>query len=103
VLVGNLTAHLGHSKFPTGLSSASVTPAILDKLPAAIHHGIAAAYAESIQTVFIIAAPIGLIAFLVSWLIPQLELRKGVGGDSGDQSADAVAPVPGQVAPVQAT
>ncbi len=85
VLVGNLVAHLGHTKLPPGLSSASVTPAILDKLPAAAHHGIAAAYAQSIQTVFIIAAPIGLIAFLVSWLIPQVELRRGVGGDSGSE------------------
>jgi MFS family permease len=79
VLVGNLVRHLGAAKLPPGLSSASVTPAILDKLPPAVHHGIAAAYAESIQTVFVIAAPIGLIAFLASWLIPQLELRQGVG------------------------
>ncbi|MGO9883912.1 MAG: MDR family MFS transporter [Solirubrobacteraceae bacterium] len=79
VLVGNLVKHLGTARLPRGLSSASVTPAILDKLPDAVHHGIAAAYAESIQTVFVIAAPIGLIAFLASWLIPQVELRRGVG------------------------
>ncbi len=76
VLVGNLVSHLGNAKLPTGLSSSSITPAILDKLPPAVHHGVAAAYAESIQTVFIIAAPIGFIAFLASWLIPQLELRR---------------------------
>jgi hypothetical protein len=96
VLVGNLAAHLGNTKLPSGLSSGSVTPAILDKLPAAAHHGIAAAYAESIQTVFIIAAPIGLIAFLVSWLIPQVELRQQVGGDSGRPPPK---PGPGQRAP----
>ena len=96
VLVGNLAAHLGKTRLPSGLSSGSVTPAILDKLPAAAHHGIAAAYAESIQTVFIIAAPIGLIAFLVSWLIPQLELRERVGGDSGRPPPE---PGPGQRAP----
>ena len=79
VLVGNLVKHLGTARLPRGLSSSSVTPAILDKLPDAVHHGIAAAYAESIQTVFMIAAPIGLIAFLASWLIPQVELRRGVG------------------------
>jgi MFS family permease len=100
VLVGNLVAHLGHHKFPKGLSSASVTPAILDKLPAAIHHGIAAAYAESIQTVFIIAAPIGLIAFLVSWLIPQLELRQAVGGASSAPPPEPAAPPPAPAAPV---
>ncbi len=79
VLVGNLVMHLGTAKLPPGLSSSSITPAILDKLPQAVHHAVAAAYAESIQTVFMIAAPIGFIAFLASWLIPQMELRKGVG------------------------
>jgi EmrB/QacA subfamily drug resistance transporter len=88
VLVGNLVRHLGTAKLPTGLSSSSVTPAILDKLPQAVHHGIAAAYAQSIQTVFVIAAPIGLIAFLASLLIPQVELRREVGA-SLDASSDA--------------
>ena len=83
VLVGNLIRHLGTAKLPAGLSSSNVTPAILDKLPAAVHHGLAAAYAESIQTVFIIAAPIAFIAFLASWLIPEVELRRSVGTTSG--------------------
>jgi EmrB/QacA subfamily drug resistance transporter len=92
VLVGNLVRHLGTAKLPTGLSSSSVTPAILDRLPQAVHHGIAAAYAESIQTVFVIAAPIGLIAFLASWLIPQLELRQGVGASPDPPSEDPTVP-----------
>ena len=93
VLVHNLAKQLGHARLPAGLSSSSVTPKILDGLPAAVHHGIAAAYAESIQTVFIIAAPVGLIAFLASWLIPQLKLRQGVAG------ADDAAPLPPPAAP----
>jgi EmrB/QacA subfamily drug resistance transporter len=91
VLVGNLVRQLGSAKLPHGLSSAGITPAILDKLPAAAHHGIAAAYAESIQTVFIIAAPIGVVAFLVAWLIPQVELRRGV-GRSDEPSSPATEP-----------
>ena len=82
VLVGNLVRHLGNARLPIGLSSSRVTPAILDRLPQAVHHGIAAAYAESIQTVFLIAAPIGAIAFLAAWFIPQVELRRGVGAAS---------------------
>jgi EmrB/QacA subfamily drug resistance transporter len=78
VLVGNLAKHLGKARLPSGLASSSVTPAILDKLPHAVHHAVSAAYAESIQTVFIIAAPIGAVAFLASWLIPQVELRRAV-------------------------
>ncbi len=91
VLVGNLVSHLGTAKLPTGLSSSSVTPAILDKLPPVVHHGVSAAYAESIQTVFVIAAPIGFIAFLASWLIPQVELRRGVGASPGPPSESPMA------------
>ncbi len=92
VLVGNLVKHLGSARLPRGLSSSSVTPAILDKLPQAVHHGISAAYAESIQTVFVIAAPIAGIAFLVSWLIPQVELRRGVGASPGPPPDPQTAP-----------
>ena len=92
VLVGNLIAHLGHIKLAAGLSTASVSPAILDKLPEAVHHGIAAAYAESIQTVFVIAVPICFLAFLATWLIPQVELRRGVGSASADSAPQASAP-----------
>ncbi len=79
VLVGHLVHDLRGAKLPGGLSASGVTPAILDKLPAAVHHGLALAYSQSIQTVFVIAAPIGAVAFLGSWLIPHMELRRGVG------------------------
>jgi EmrB/QacA subfamily drug resistance transporter len=79
VLVGNLARHLHGAKLPSGLSAASVSPALLRTLSSAARHGFVAAYAESIQTVFIIAAPIGLIAFLTAWLIPHVELRLAVG------------------------
>jgi EmrB/QacA subfamily drug resistance transporter len=97
VLVGNLIRHLHGARLPSGFSSSSVTPALLHTLPAAVHAGLAAAYAESIQTVFVIAAPIGLIAFVASWFIPRLELRRGVGTapSSRDESGtDAPAPQP---------
>jgi EmrB/QacA subfamily drug resistance transporter len=92
VLVGNLVRHLGTARLPTGLTSSSVTPAILDKLPQAVHYSIAAAYAESIQAVFVIAAPVGFIAFLASWLIPQVELRRGVGEPSASPPDTPTAP-----------
>ncbi len=91
VLVGKLADQLRGAKLPSGLSAASVTPAILDRLAPAVHHGIAVAYAESIQTVFVIAAPIGLVAFLGSWLIPHMELRRAVATPLGTAR---VAPTP---------
>jgi MFS family permease len=94
VLTRNLTKHLGHTRLPAGFSSSSVTQRNLNHLPAAVHHGISAAYAESIQTVFIVAAPIGLIAFLASWLIPQLKLRDEVAGEDDSSPLPPVAPRP---------
>jgi hypothetical protein len=32
-------------------------------------------YTESIQTVFVVAVPIAVLAFLAAWLIPQVELK----------------------------
>jgi len=116
VLVGNLVKHLGTAKLPAGVASSSITPAILNKLPTAVHHGLAAAYAESIQTLFIIGAPVAFVAFLVSWLIPQLELRRVVsasqppleGGPSHsppvpDLEAPALAPTMHRATPTKLT
>jgi EmrB/QacA subfamily drug resistance transporter len=75
VLVGNLASHLHGLSLPAGFSAADATPATLSHLPAAIHHGFVAGYAESIQTVFLIAVPIAALAFLATWLIPQVKLR----------------------------
>jgi EmrB/QacA subfamily drug resistance transporter len=76
VLVGNLSRHLHGVTLPAGFSSADVTPAVLSHLSAVVRHGFVAGYAESIQTVFLVAVPIAALAFLISWLIPQVELRK---------------------------
>jgi EmrB/QacA subfamily drug resistance transporter len=82
VLVGNLSKHLGGLHLPAGFSSADATPALLAHLPAAVYHGFVAGYAESIQTVFIIAVPIAALAFLASWLIPQVELKSWSGAET---------------------
>jgi EmrB/QacA subfamily drug resistance transporter len=97
VLIGNLASHLHGVRLPAGFSSADATPALLSHLPAAIHAGFVAGYAESIQTVFIVAVPIAALAFLASWLIPQVELKKWSVPETvpaGESVADAQA-VPG--------
>jgi EmrB/QacA subfamily drug resistance transporter len=76
VLVGNLASHLHGLHLPAGFSSADITPALLGHLPAVIHEGLVAGYAESIQTVFLVAVPIAALAFLATWLIPQVELKQ---------------------------
>ena len=82
VLVGNLARHLHGVHLPAGFSSADATPALLSHLPAAVHLGFITGYAESIQTVFIVATPIAALAFLGTWLIPQVELRKWSPGET---------------------
>jgi hypothetical protein len=76
VLVGNLASHLHGITLPKSFSSADVTPAVLSHLPAAVHAGFVAGYAESIQTVFLVAVPIAALAFVATWFIPQVELKQ---------------------------
>jgi EmrB/QacA subfamily drug resistance transporter len=89
VLVGNLASHLHGVGLPAGFSASDVTPAALAHLPAAVHQGFVAGYAESIQTVFLIAVPIAVLAFLASWLIPQAELRQWAPAGSAAPTAEA--------------
>jgi EmrB/QacA subfamily drug resistance transporter len=76
VLIGNLASHLHGLSLPAGFSAADATPAVLSHLPAAVHLGFVAGYAETIQTVFLIAVPIAALAFVAAWLVPQVELKQ---------------------------
>ena len=76
VLIGNLASHLHGVTLPAGFTSSDITPALLKHLSAAARDGIVGGYAESIQTVFLIAVPIAALAFIATWLIPQVELRR---------------------------
>jgi EmrB/QacA subfamily drug resistance transporter len=89
VLVGNLVKHLHGARLPAGFSSADATPALLNRLPAAIHHAFVTGYAESIQTVFMVAVPIAALAFLATWLIPQVELKQWPDPETGIPAVDA--------------
>ncbi len=98
VLISNLARHLHGVSLPHGFSSADATPALLSHLPAAVHAGFVAGYAESIQTVFLVAVPIAALAFLASWLIPQVELKQwpeaDVEGPATDMRAAAAVALP---------
>src|SRR5262249_2159377 len=89
VLVGNLASHLHGLSLPAGFSAADVTPAALSHLPAAVHTGFVAGYAESIPTVSLIAVPIAFLAFLAPWLIPQVELKTWAPPAAPAAAADA--------------
>jgi len=92
VLVGNLAKHLHGVSLPAGFSASDATPALLKHLPAVVHQGFVAGYAESIQTVFLVAVPIAFLAFLASWLIPQVELKQWPETDAGVPEGDLAVP-----------
>ncbi len=85
VLQSRLARDLRGLRVPKGLG-ASVSPARLTHVPPAVLHGVKAAYASSIDTVFVVAVPIGAVAFLLSWLLPELSLRSS-GEHAGARAA----------------
>jgi EmrB/QacA subfamily drug resistance transporter len=69
------------SETPTGLAHAP--PSSLDKLPPAFHHLYITAFTNALGTVFEVAAGVAAVAFLLSWLLPQLALRETVTASTG--------------------
>ena len=75
-------------KIPAGLSGASVSPASLSKLPAAVHAGYVQAYAHSLQTVFLVAVPISAVGLRAHLAAARAHLRKTTQAvDPGDTYA----------------
>jgi DNA-binding MarR family transcriptional regulator len=81
VLVGNLARQLeplGIRTIPGGAAGQIDNPALVAKLPPEVHHAVSVAIADTIDRVFLIGVPIAFLAFLLSWLLPEIELRKSV-------------------------
>jgi EmrB/QacA subfamily drug resistance transporter len=90
VLPGNLAASLHGLRLPHGLTAASgASPAVLARLPAAIHLGYITGYAKSLQTVFLVGVPFAALAFALSWTLKDVPLRTTVGQTD---PADTLAP-----------
>ena len=64
-------------------SGASLNTAALKKLPAPIHDAYLTAFTNALSTVFIVAASIAAVAFLLSWALQQRPLRETVAAGSG--------------------
>ena len=74
---------------PGGVAHAS--PTALKRLPPAIHTAYVGAFANSLDTVFAVAAGVAGVAFLLSWTLQQRPLRDSVaGGSSGIGESFAV-------------
>ena len=68
----NLPVHTGSFHVQT------LTPGLLASLPAPIREGVILSVSQTIQVVFLFAVPICVLAFGLTWLLPEVELRKTV-------------------------
>jgi EmrB/QacA subfamily drug resistance transporter len=90
VLAGNLVTALHGLRLPHGLTAASgASPAVLSHLPPAVHLGYITGFATSLQTVFLVGVPFGVLAFALSWTLKDIPLRTTAGRPD---PADTLAP-----------
>jgi len=71
-LAGNL---LG--KLPPGahVPAAAANPAVVKRLPPAVHDAFVTAVTDALTMVFLVAGGIAVLAFLLTWLLPELPLK----------------------------
>jgi EmrB/QacA subfamily drug resistance transporter len=78
IFSNQLASHLSSlaSSLPPGVKlSAAESVVALRQLPAAVRAEVVHAYALSLSTVFVVAVPIAAVAFILSWLLPEVRLR----------------------------
>ena len=56
-------------------SSIIVNPAAIDNLPPAVRAPIIVAFSHALQTVFLVAVPFAVLAFVLSWFMKEIPLR----------------------------
>jgi EmrB/QacA subfamily drug resistance transporter len=87
IFSNRLSAQLASVLPPTAAGSvrtgASLNTAALKKLPPRIHDAYLTAFTNALSTVFVVAACIAAIAFLLSWALAQRPLRETVAAGSG--------------------
>jgi DNA-binding MarR family transcriptional regulator len=87
IFSNRLSAELASSIPRSGSGSlgtgASLNTAALKKLPPAIHDAYLTAFTNALSTVFVVAACVAAVAFLLSWALQQRPLRDTVAAGSG--------------------
>ena len=77
IFTNRLTGELAGSP-AAQVGSGSIDPSSVERLPAAVRDGYTSAFTDALSTVFLVAAAIVLVAFLLSWLIEERPLRQTV-------------------------
>ena len=78
LLFGNVLHALHLARAPSGFNLNAENPAAIHHLPATVQIGVVNGIAHTIQTMFLIGVPIAFVAFLLSWTLPEIELRKSI-------------------------
>jgi EmrB/QacA subfamily drug resistance transporter len=80
-LAVELHSSLAGRRLPAGfnVAAAQANPALLRRLPPSAHAGVQHAYAASVDRIFLAALPVAAAAFVLSWFLKEVPLRKTVG------------------------
>ncbi|HET7173681.1 MAG TPA: MFS transporter [Nocardioidaceae bacterium] len=78
VLAGRLVRYVGRTALPGGGAGAGLSPQVLATLPAPVHAGVVHAYSDSLGVVFLAVVPVAALAFLLAWVLPEIQLRSTV-------------------------
>lgn len=88
--IHNIQRYLDGIPLPPHFSAAQgASPATLAKLPPLIHSRYIHAYSASLHYVFLMAVPVAVLAFVFSWFLKEIPLRKTV---QATNPADTLAP-----------
>lgn len=78
LLAGNLRRYLHGVPIPRNVTSQIDNPALVAKLPPALQAGIVQGVSHTVETVFLVGVPIAALSFLLSWLLPEVPLRRSI-------------------------
>jgi EmrB/QacA subfamily drug resistance transporter len=85
VFANRLHSHLAE-QLPGVTLPKTPSPKVIQSLPPSMHHAYALAVSDSLRPVFLIGAVIGVAAFLLTWLLSEMPLRRstGIGEAAGE-------------------
>jgi MFS family permease len=87
-IFANRLAHELGSRLPRGTRlPAAANPAAVKRLPAVVHAPYVAAFSAALHPVFLTAAGIMFLAFLLTWLLPEVPLRAAAAEGIGETFA----------------
>ena len=72
-------------------------PTQIHKLPLAERTLVINAFSHTLQTVFFVAVPFAVMAFVISWFLKEIPLRQKTGGMEGESSSSLAFDAPGEL------